>query len=172
MTKNISTKNISLDPCRMFKHACAFVDCAKYCEIEPNNIEYRTQSHTVAGIVNSAFACEVFIKSLLAFHGMTVEKLKGHNLNRLWAKFKAEDCETACLVEESMRRWFNSENKNMFVELLDNISDAFEHWRYIYEKQDGNINLNFLRGFRISLREVCCNQLFGKSWDEYIKDVQ
>ncbi|EAE8422331.1 hypothetical protein A0006_13595 [Listeria monocytogenes] len=166
------TKSILLDSCRMFEHACAFVDCAKYCEIEPNNIEYRMQSHTVSGIVNSAFACEVFIKSLLVFHGMTVEKLRGHNLKKLWDEFKAEDCETACLVEERMRGWFNSENENMFDELLDNVSDAFEYWRYIYEKQDGNINLNFLRGFRDLLREVCCNKLFGKSWNEYIKDVQ
>lgn len=166
------TKSISPDYGRMFKHACAFVDCAKYCEIEPNNIEYRMQSHTVSGIVNSAFACEVFIKSLLVFHGMTVEKLRGHNLKKLWDEFKVKDCETACLVEERMRGWFNSENENMFDELLDNVSDAFDYWRYIYEKQDGSINLNFLRGFRDLLREVCCNQLFRKSWNEYIKDVQ
>ena len=158
---------------RMFKHACAFADCAKYCETEPNNIEYRMQSHTVSGIVNSAFACEVFIKSLLVSRGMTVEKLKkqGHTLKDLWKEFKVEDCETACFVEERIREWFNSENENMFDELLDNVSDAFAYWRYIYEKQDGSINLNFLRGFRNLLREVCCNQLFGKSWNEYIKEV-
>ena len=45
---------------RMFKHACAFLDCASFCQIEPNNIEYRMSSHTVAGIVNSAFACEIW----------------------------------------------------------------------------------------------------------------
>jgi len=166
------TKRVLLDSCRMFKHACAFIDCAKYCEIEPNNIEYRMQSHMVSGIVNSAFACEVLIKSLLVFHGMTDEKLKGHNLKELWYKFKAEDYKRAWLVEESMRDWFNSKNINMFDELLDNISNAFEYWRYIYEEEDGSINLNFLRGFRDLLREECCNQLFGKSWNEYIKDVQ
>lgn len=164
-------KNVLLDSSRMFKHACAFVDCAKYCEIEPNSIEYRMQSHTVSGIVSSAFACEVFIKSLLVFHGITIEKIKGHDLKKLWNKFKAKDCETACLVEERMQEWFKSENENMFDELLDNISDAFEYWRYIYEKQNGSVNLNFLRGFRDLLREVCCNQLFEKSWNEYIKDV-
>lgn len=41
----------------MFKHVCAFCECTRNCEIEPNNIEYRMQSHTVAGLVNSAFAC-------------------------------------------------------------------------------------------------------------------
>ena len=57
-------------------------------------------------------------------------------------------------------------------ELLYNVSDAFEYWRYIYEKQEGSINLNFLRGLRDLLREVCCNKLFQKTWNEYIKDVQ
>lgn len=71
-----------------------------------------------------------------------------------------------------MREWFNSENENMFDELLDNISDAFEYWRYIYEKQDGSINLNSIRGFRDLLREVCCNQLYGKTWNEYINDAK
>ena len=30
-----------LDSQRMFEHACAFCNCAKFCEVEPNNIEYR-----------------------------------------------------------------------------------------------------------------------------------
>lgn len=164
------TKSIPLDSHRMFEHACAFVDCAKCCEIEPNNIEYRTQSHMVSGIVNSAFACEIFIKSLLVSHDMTAEELKskGHKLKDLWNEFKKRDGKTACLVEETMRECFQSENENMFDELLDNVSNAFEYWRYIYEKQDGSINPNFLRVFRNLLREECCEQLFEKSWNEYI----
>ncbi|MDR1549508.1 MAG: hypothetical protein LBT06_13100 [Hungatella sp.] len=160
-------ESVMLDARRMFEHACAFCDCAKYCEVEPNNIEYRMRSHTVSGIVNSAFACEVFIKSLLVFHGRRVEKIKSHELRLLWKKFKEEDYKTALLVEERMQEWFNSGNENMFDELLSNASDAFEYWRYIYEKQDGSININFLRGFRNLLREVCCNQLFEKTWNEY-----
>ncbi len=161
------SKNVLLDSRRMFEHACAFFDCARYCELEPNNIEYRMHSHTVSGIVNPAFTCEVFIKSLLVFHGRTVEEIKCHKLKMLWDEFKVEDHETALFVEERIREWFNSENENMFDELLNNASNAFEYWRYIYEKQDGSININFLRGFRYSLREVCCNQLFEKSWNEY-----
>lgn len=164
------TENVLLDPCRMFEHACAFVDCAKYCEIEPNNIEYRMRSHTVSGIVNSAFACEVFIKSLLVFRDMSIEQLKGHELKKLWYMLKKRDGETAQLVEHRMLEIFKSEKENMFDELLGNVSNAFEYWRYIYEKDAGNINLNFLRCFRNLLREVCCNQLYEKSWDEHIKD--
>lgn len=161
------SERVMLDTERMFQHGCAFCDCAKYCEVEPNNIEYRMRSHTVSGIVNSAFACEVFIKTLLVFHGKTVGEIKGHELKMLWEKFKKVDYETALLIEERMREWFKSENENMFDELLEEASNAFEYWRYIYEKQDGSININFLRGFRMLLREACCNQLFEKTWSEY-----
>lgn len=166
-------ENTSTITYQMFEHACAFVDCAEYCQIEPNNIKHRTKSHSVSGIVNSAFACEVFIKTLLVFHGVSVEELRkhkyGHDLKNLWGKFKAIDSKTAVSVEQALQAWFNSQNENMFNEFLDNISNAFDYWRYIYEKSSGSINLNFLIGFRKLLRDICCNCLYGKSWSEYIK---
>ena len=161
------SESAMLDLQRMFEHACAFCDCAKFCEVEPNNIEYRMRSHTVSGIVNSAFACEVFIKTLLVFHGRTVLEIRGHKLKTLWEEFRTLDNATATLVEERMREWFNSTNTNMFDDLLSEASNAFEYWRYVYEKQEGSININFLRGFRLLLRDVCCRQLFEKSWEEY-----
>ena len=94
------SENIILDSKRMFEHACAFCDCAKFCEVESSNIEYRMRSHTVSGIVNSAFACEIFIKTLLVFHGRTIMDIKGHELKLLWEKFKKEDYETAMYVEK------------------------------------------------------------------------
>lgn len=136
-----------LDPHCMFKQACAFSDCAKCCEVEPNKIiEHRFKSHTVSGIVNSAFACEVFIKTLLTIHDISIEKIRregGHDLKKLWKLFKEKDYETALLVEQKMQEIFNSDNKSMFDELLDDISNAFDYWRYIYEKDDGFINTNF-----------------------------
>lgn len=165
-------EEVSLDPHRMFRHGCAFADCAKYCETEPNNIKYRTQSHTVSGIVNSAFACEVFIKTLLVFHGTSFEELnRFHKLETLWSKLKTKDCRTTSLVEQRVQEWFNSKTENLFDKLLSEISDAFVYWRYIYEKDSGSLNLNFLRYFRELLREVCCSQLYGKTWNEYINIV-
>ncbi|PXX52046.1 hypothetical protein DFR60_108131 [Hungatella effluvii] len=168
-------EKIVLDPHRMFKQACAFSDCARCCEIEPNNIiEYRFNSHTVSGIVNSAFACEVFIKTLLVIHDVSVKEMRGkkacdgHDLKKLWVLLKEKDCETTTLVELKMQEFFRSPNKSIFDELLESISNTFDYWRYIYEKDDGNINLNFLRIFRLLLREVCCEQLYDKTWKEYI----
>ena len=84
------TGNTLFDACRMFKHACAFVGCAKFCEREPWNIEKRLPDYTVADIVNSAFACEVFIKALLLSSGKTIEEIKNakHGIKDLWELLK------------------------------------------------------------------------------------
>lgn len=154
------------DPRRMFEHGCAFADCAKACETEPNHIEYRTHSHTVSGIVNSAFACEIFLKTLLVLHEVPA---KGHNLKVLWKKYRKADEETALSIEQGMKAWFNSQNEKMFDEMLADAYNAFEHWRYIYEKNSAKINPHFLRGLRIILRDTCCKRMHGKSWAEYIQ---
>ena len=166
------------DTRRMFEHACAFVDCARYCQIEPNNIKFRMKSHSVAGIVNSAFACEVFIKTLLVFRGIPLNEIKsnnkkyGHNLETLWTAFREKDHTLALLVEHRLKELFNSDDENMFDNLIANISNSFDYWRYIYEQETACLNLNFLVYFRDILREVCCNQLFGQSWGEYTENSQ
>ena len=155
--------------CRMFKHACAFVDCAVFCVIEPKHIKVGAERHTTACIVNSAFACEVFIKSLLVYNGFSIDEIKGHKLRDLWDKYKRVDCETANLVEQKMQEIFDSDNENMFNELLDNISNAFEYWRYIYERRGGSINIGFLVNFRDLLRAICCDKYYHMSWDDYLE---
>jgi predicted metalloprotease len=160
------------DPCRMFEQACAFSDCAKYCEIEPNNIEYRTNSHMASGIVNSAFACEIFIKSLLVYSGIAIQDLRGHRLDKLWDKFKEKYPDSVVSIESGVQVIFNSPNTDLFRNLLEIMSNSFDEWRYIYEKRSATLNPHFLRIFRNALREECCYQLYKQSWREYIKTAQ
>lgn len=162
------TGNTFFDACRMFKHACAFVDCATFCEKEPKNIKTGVMTHTVADIVNSAFACEVFIKSLLIYRGLSIDEIHDHRLKLLWSKYRNIDSANATLLERRMKEFFCSENEDMFNELLDNISDAFSYWRYIYEKHGGKIHIQFLRVFREMLREVCCETYYQMTWNDYL----
>lgn len=134
--------NTVLDYNRMFRQACAFADCAQYCEREPSTIEYRFHSHTASGIVNSAFACEVFLKALLVYYGET--QFRNHKLKDLWLDLEEKDEETTLSIKRSIKDWFASDDDNLFDRLLDDASEAFVYWRYIYEKQDGSININFL----------------------------
>ncbi len=58
--------------------------------------------------------------------------------------------------------------------MISDASNAFVQWRYVfdYETNDGvKVNPQFLRGFRFVLRDVCCQEIEGKSWSEKIKSV-
>lgn len=162
------TGNNSFDAIRMFRHACAFVDCAIFCETEKHSILVTKMSHTVAGIVNSAFACEVFIKSLLVHGGKTIKDIRGHNLQQLWEWYKDLDSNGAMVVKQRVESIFQAKNKKTFDDALNNISNAFEEWRYIYEKRHATIHINFLRIFRQVLRSFCCETLLKRTWDDYI----
>lgn len=116
--------------------------------------------------MNSAFACEVFLKALLVFYGET--QLRNHKLKDLWLDLEEKDEETTLSIKRSIKDWFASDDDNLFDRLLDDASEAFVYWRYIYEKQDGSININFLRGFRFLLRDICCKRFYNKSWKEFV----
>ena len=161
------TGDILYDSKRMFRHACAFADCAYFCEREPNSIVIPTQWYTTPSVVNSAFACEVFIKSLLIYSGMNLDKIKGHKLAVLWKTLEKKDQETTTKIKDAVKNIFNVEDQS-FYNMLDNVSDAFEYWRYIYEKHGGTIHVNFLKIFREALRNACCEKYYSMTWNEYV----
>mgnify|MGYP003304075436 CR=1 FL=1 len=160
------TGNIRFDSIRMFRHACAFADCAYFCEREPNSIIIPTRWYTTPSVVNSAFACEVFIKSLLIYNGMSLDEIKGHKLAVLWMTLEEKEQEITINIKSSINSIFNKDDK-FFYDSLSNISDTFEYWRYIYEKNGGKIHINFLRIFREALRNACCEKYYNMSWNEY-----
>ena len=170
--------NCVADAKRMFKHACAFSGCANFCKSESWNIEHRLPDYSVAGIVNSAFACEVFIKSLLVFNGVPIEdivddKKRGvHKIADLWKMLETKDPSTTNFAKQKMLELFSETRNSSFYEMLDNISDAFVYWRYIYEKSSGKIHLNFLTLFRTLLQELCCEKYYGMTGSEYTKGVE
>ena len=125
---------------------------------------------TVPDIVNSAFACEVFIKSLLVYYGVRIEDIKrsGHGLVGLWTTLKNKDVELTNAVGSSILAYFNTNCEDFFAEMLGHISDAFETWRYIYEGHGATINRNFLCVFRDCLRNACCMKLYNMTWNEFV----
>lgn len=165
------TGNTLFDACRMFKHACAFVGCAQFCEREPWNIEKRLPDYTVADIVNSAFACEVFIKAILLYNGKTIEEIKRarHGIQGLWELLKTENPDVSTDIETRVINIFESTDPDFFNTAMSTISDAFVTWRYIYEVHRATIHINFLRIFREVMREVCCETLYHMTWNEYTK---
>ena len=165
------TGNTLFDACRIFKHACAFADCAVFCEREPKSVVVRSQQCAVPDIVNSAFACEVFMKSIIVYNEISLDDIckLNHGLINLWEKLRIVDNSFTTCVEMKIKDEFEIDGVEELDELLNNVSDAFKKWRYIYEKHGGSIYIGFLRSLREILRESCCEKLYKRTWDEYVK---
>ncbi|MBY0454332.1 MAG: hypothetical protein K2Q11_05560 [Burkholderiaceae bacterium] len=85
-------------------------------------------------IVCTAFGIELCLKAIIAIEN---GKATGHDLLKLFIKLSKES-KTALASALSLDE----------IELLNeigSISRAFVEWRYIYESQSANIDVNFLR---------------------------
>ena len=161
--------NYKLFDCqRMFRHACAFAEVA---DMAMEKFQHNTADiewYTEPAAVNSAFACEVFLKALLLYHGVTLRK--EHKIQKLYEMLPFD---LKYFVKQTTMINYGGQWTDSFgYELLHNISDAFVDWRYSYEtvgsKRDSmQINVGFLTAFRNSLREACCREFFSKTWEEY-----
>lgn len=166
------TGNTLKDAKVMFRHACSFADCARFCESDKNDLIVRTQWYTIPGIVNSAFACEVFIKSLLVYHGMTLAQIKSHNhgLEGLWNAYTAQDQRTSAQIRQFVQQYFSSSDVTLFDRKLNEASNSFVDWRYSYEGNNAQINLHFLMAFREILRTTCCQLFYGVTWKDFVEN--
>ncbi len=81
---------------------------------------------SIPAIVNGAFACELYIKSLLP----TQEK--EHNLKILFEMLLPDLQEKIC---NEINNKFKSHGVYTFDMCLNDSADAFINWRYIYEEE-------------------------------------
>lgn len=153
---------------QMFRHACAFAECADMAEAKVCHDTADIELYTSPATVNSAFSCEVFLKALLKHYNLQIKR--EHQLKELYD-----------LLPEEIRKWIKlsvtrQPNKDWTDvwgrDELELISDAFREWRYCYEHDWSKssimtINYGFLCSFRNALREACCQLLFKKTWEEY-----
>ena len=165
--------NKTLFDCQqMFRHACAFAEVADMAEAKFCHDTADIEWYSTPATVNSAFACEVFLKTLLAFYGIDFKKLlKQKDRHKLASLFDLlpEDAEER--IKQATVLCYGGSWRDAFgFDQLEKISDAFVKWRYSYE-QEGSIrvDIGFLTSFRNSLREACCLRLFHMKWDDYIR---
>ena len=104
----------------------------------------------VPAIVNMAFACELYMKSILI---LNTETSKEHNLNELYHTLPPK-------IKEKIQQKFNSDTP-YFQESLNKVADCFEECRYLYEYETLTVNLPFLWRFAEVLKEISHNQVIG-----------
>ena len=153
----------------MFMHACTFCECADWASEKKKHDTAIIGFYCVPAVVNSAFACEVFLKTILKLYD--IKSPKSHNLKDLFESTpeKAQEYVKNTVKRNYGGRWYSP----MGFEHLEILSNAFQDWRYIYEwdlnKGGIQIEFSFIYVFRDALRDLCCQMLFRKTWEEYSK---
>ena len=132
----------------------AYRRCVR-CE-NPTIDEYGRTCYSVVNIpaiVNAAFACELYMKSMIT------TPIVGHKLAYLFSKIDLTK-------QERIRQYVNNKFKEhpvySFDRCLERATNVFVNWRYIFEKQhsDGymgsyiNENLMFFEHFIHALKEL------------------
>ncbi len=101
-------------------HAQDFKEAAEIiCKKEPSK----------AVIVNLAFSCELYMKALLMLQKKNREIIIGHELNQLFSELDVTVKERI-LSETNIRNWDR---------FMKDSSNAFDAWRYYYEKDKSMI---------------------------------
>ena len=87
---------------------------------------YMADVVNIPAIVNAAFACELYLKS------MQNNNITTHKLNTLYGRLKKEDKK---YIKDNVENKLKEEDKS-FEEILGGLSGSFEFWRYVHEKDD------------------------------------
>jgi hypothetical protein len=98
--------------------------------------KFRNNFSTVPGVVNSAFALEVYLKCLLHIETGMLPKKRPHLLKKaLFDKLTAAHRDR---INELYTGWAKTNATNVFAGIpleshLAAIDDTYVHWRYLYE---------------------------------------
>ncbi len=115
-------------------------------DIIPDNLFSKDDDYHwfVPSIVNMAFACELYIKSILSDGD---SETKGHDLYDLFDKLNEED--KTIIIKDTKRKGTDD-----FYASLNDSRNLFENWRYHFEKNKScSINIIFLENFTLVLHD-------------------
>ena len=144
------------DSKKMLELGFAFMNAGEvnFCE---GAIKSRSKYQNVAGVVNLAFACELYMKCLL---NMDEEKCRDHKLTDLWGEYKKMHGDEAAKIESAVKDRLAT--NLTFDEMLHNDSNVFYNYRYLYEEErlgeimDNPLRPQFLRFMAIELYNFLC----------------
>lgn len=145
----------SMDVLSMYRTGCEFSDCADFALSAQDVVPFHGLFYSVPAVVNSAFACEVFLKLLLEIEQIEIKRM--HQLEELFEQLPEK---VKAAIQQSTMQNYGTWTDVFGLNLLHQISDAFVQWRYHYEHDFENarimkIELDFLVAFRNALREKC-----------------
>ena len=85
-------------------------------------------------VVNSALACELFLKTIIMINSTPPQIVKAHELTTLFNLLSADD-------QINIKELFSQRMKHDFDSLIEEMSNTFVKWRYAYEQETIKINI-------------------------------
>jgi hypothetical protein len=130
MLKKSNPMNVTL----LKSNALSFLRASNRCLEQRQLAQNQIQFLIIPAVVNLAFSIELSMKYIIISNG---EIARGHDLNKLFKKIN-DPLKTEIISKTSYTDAdFNS--------LLDSHSELFVEWRYLHEKDEGNLDLKFLQ---------------------------
>ena len=85
-------------------------------------------------VVNSALACELFLKTIIMINSTPRQIVREHELTTLFKLLPTED-------QTNIKELFSRRMKHDFDSLIEEMSSTFVKWRYAYEQETIKINI-------------------------------
>ena len=102
-------------------------------------------------IVNLLFSTELFFKSIIVANNEQ-KQTYGHNFYKLYQQLNDDIKEKICNECPVIKDIDGTDIS--FEDSLEDIGDAFEYWRYIYEKSWIHISLSFIEALSKSVMDI------------------
>ncbi len=115
---------MSYDPNVIANNANSFLLAAERCFEEKQLLDGRIQFLAVPGIVCRAFSIELYLKTVLTIEN---KKATGHELNKLYGKLSSG---SQSILQNKL-----SLTESALRKKLDEVSNVFVEWRYLYESK-------------------------------------
>lgn len=123
--------------------------------------------------INCLFSCELYLKALLIFKGLSSDDIKtlGHNIKSLFESLNKED-------QVAIKNILTIEIQDDVLSYLDKIKNDFTNMRYMYvsgtKNDEKNINNKFAKCIRLMyrLQNYVSLKLFGRdTYEDVINNV-
>jgi hypothetical protein len=104
-------------------------------------------------VVNATFSVELYLKAVLNIYGV---KAWGHDLGKLYREVPEAGKVVFEQAATDVAPRYSLETGEAYIGILENLSKAFEQWRYIYENDGVRVEIQAIRYAMHTSHEACC----------------
>lgn len=131
-------------PQKVRQIAEGFIAGSKRCKEVRKNFDGTIESPIIAGVVLEALSIELLLKSILLEE--CGSPVRGHEFKVLYKKLSDDSKK---FLQQSLGL-----EKNILETQINEVSNAFIEWRYIFESDSTSLNIDFLDSLLSSIKKL------------------